>query len=313
MEQKFAHSLIEGVNPNYVNEKQNDDLDTAVSTLLSIMYSDSPKSEVRFRIKPNDGWKEDGSLYDFYSTFAYDSLVDKRRYPYHSSYDDEDIYRVSLAVSKDCTIDVKLDVLIDFYSKDQDRHSSKIHMNLYNQKLEFDLTTDARDIHKAAMIYCYAMEQLNKMSVEEAYDSRFHQIKLKIEKYLTDLSKGNENNLDLDSLLSKEEMDICISSAKAETLKRFLINKDIIPQENGKMKYPTSYEKLVEFVPTVAEKYQQVKDRVKAKQDKAKQRELIKNKKRELKLAKIEEKRQLKEKQEQKRKSVRETDFNITL
>ena len=309
---KFDHKLVKDLNENYVAKIYTDELNTALTNILNIRHSNAPHSGVEFRRQQTSNWATPENI-DFYSTYAFDATHDEIRPSYQSFDSPKDEDKVFLAVGNDAYMGLYLDTNLDAYFHSHNRYKTSAKLTMFGKTLKFDIDQNIQDVHKAAMIYCYAMEQLNKMSVKEAYGSRFHNIKLTLENYFSLIANNEKTNLDLDSLLSKEEMDICVSSAKAETLKRFLINKDIIPQENGKMKYPTSYEKLVEFVPTVAEKYQQVKDRVKAKQDKAKQRELIKNKKRELKLAKIEEKRQLKEKQEQKRKSVRETDFNITL
>lgn len=253
---------------------------------------------------------QDPQLAEFYSTYTYETLFKTTYLDYEPR--DRSQYktrRLNLGVSNNTSVSlVNIDKYVSPY-EDVKVPSPGIYLTVNDKTMIFDINQDIVSIHKAAMIYSYALNKLDKMPVKEAYGSRYHKIKLALEEHFKCLKAGIPSNLDLDTLVTKEELAECISIAKATTLKNYLINVKLIPAETGRTKYPTTYEELIKVLPTVEAKLAAFKQKAERKQQKV----LAKQKRKELKLAKQKEKKafkqQKKEQEQEQIKSVRDVDF----
>lgn len=140
---------------------------------------------------------------------------------------------------------------------------------------------DAKKYLEPVMLYEYALNEINKMSKEEAKQSNIYKMKKDIENYfegkreapikaldyisketydeiynkaLNEVNKARENNKKKDASAEKQRIKNQIKD---------LIEMNVIPKEGLFRKYPTDIEKLQELLPKVSQKYHDLKEKQK--------------------------------------------------
>ena len=292
----YVQKLARDVIPTRSFEKT----DNHINLFLNDVYNTDERKEIL----------NNPQVADVYATYAYDTkhtsvITDYDHYS--RATDNWDIVFLGVADNAYLESYVFYDTANGFR---RDNYDYRIKFCIDGNEIDFRDQGNIHEVHKAAMMYAYAVNKLKTMSSEKAYGSRYHNIKLALEGYFKDLRNYKTPSIDLNNLFTEQEMKECVSIAKASALKKYLIKDGALPAEKGLLKYPKTFEKFAKFAPKVVKKYDAIKQ---SKVNKAKRQErkaLIKQQRKDLKLAKQKAKQEFKAKQEERAKSVKDVDFS---